>query len=160
MNKKMRNKMGFTQDEPYPTDRVICLRNNHNAKIMNGMLGSVAWVSHPMDEIYNLTIQMDGIDGFYSNYVFHNTFGKEQYDIDNYNYKDLTKKLFKKSNDFDKIDFFDFGYCITVHKSQGSEWTKGVIIEERTSRWNDEYYKKLLYTAITRFKEKVMICYR
>jgi exodeoxyribonuclease-5 len=159
MNKKIRTKLGFTSEEPYPTDRVICLRNNHTSKIMNGMLGTVAWVSHPIDEIYNLTLQMDGCEGFYSNYTHSRVFGKEQYDIDNFNYKELIKKLNNKVNDATAIDFFDFGYTITVHKSQGSEWNKVILFEERTPRWDDEFYRRWLYTAITRTRDKLMTVY-
>jgi exodeoxyribonuclease-5 len=159
MNNKMRSKLGFVNPEPYPTDRIICLRNNHTTKIMNGMLGTVVWVVHPVDDIYNLTIQMDGCEGFYSNYVFSHTFGKEQYDIDNTNYKELKKKLVKKVNDLETIDYFDFGYTITVHKSQGSEWDRVILFEERTLRWDDEFYKRWLYTAVTRTKSKLMVAY-
>lgn len=50
---------------------------------------------------------------------------------------------------------FDFGYVITCHKAQGSEWKDIVIIDEYPL-WRDER-TRWLYTAITRASEKVSI---
>jgi len=157
LNMKIRDRLGFTKNEPYPTDRVICLKNNHETRIMNGMLGTVAWVSYPNKNTYHLTIQMDGFDDFYSNYVHDSFFGVEKYETEDIQYKARLSELRKTEKDAFTIDFFDYGYASSVHKSQGSEWDNGIIFEERTSFWDDEYYKKWLYTALTRFKNKVCI---
>lgn len=53
------------------------------------------------------------------------------------------------------INFFEFAYAISCHKSQGSEWEKVVVFDEshifgkEANRW--------LYTAITRAKKKLII---
>jgi exodeoxyribonuclease-5 len=49
---------------------------------------------------------------------------------------------------------FDFAYCLTVHKSQGSEWEKVLIVDEnfRSDR------KEWAYTAITRASKSIRIC--
>ena len=57
----------------------------------------------------------------------------------------------------EKIDAFDYGNCISVHKSQGSEWEKVVLFEQRTKRWDDKFYTKWLYTAVTRAKKKLLV---
>jgi exodeoxyribonuclease-5 len=47
----------------------------------------------------------------------------------------------------------DYAYCMTVHKSQGSEWDNVIIIDDYPSfsKVNDpESYNRWLYTAITR----------
>jgi exodeoxyribonuclease V alpha subunit len=46
-------------------------------------------------------------------------------------------------------------YCTTIHKYQGSEAQSGIIVlsSSHTFMWN----KELLYTAITRFREKCII---
>ena len=49
---------------------------------------------------------------------------------------------------------FDFGYAMTVHKAQGSEWPNVLLI--------DEYHRpterrEWLYTAITRASERILI---
>ncbi len=49
---------------------------------------------------------------------------------------------------------FDFGYAITVHKSQGSQFNKVLLFEEKMNR---EMHARWLYTAITRAVEKIVI---
>jgi len=50
---------------------------------------------------------------------------------------------------------FDYGYALTVHKSQGSQWDNIVLFDEsyvfRQDRW------RWLYTAITRAAEKITV---
>lgn len=52
------------------------------------------------------------------------------------------------------INFFDSAYCISVHKSQGSEFDNVVVIDES---WCFEEPEKWLYTAITRAKKRLVI---
>jgi exodeoxyribonuclease-5 len=49
----------------------------------------------------------------------------------------------------------DFGYAVTVHKSQGSEWPNVLVIDDY--RGAKDLYKKWLYTAITRASKSVTI---
>ena len=56
-----------------------------------------------------------------------------------------------------EIRQFDFGYAITAWKAQGSEWNNVVFIEEYFNKMTKEENKRLLYTAITRAREKLII---
>ena len=49
---------------------------------------------------------------------------------------------------------FIFGYALTCHKSQGSEWPSALIFDE--SHFFDEP-QRWLYTAISRAAERVVI---
>ena len=49
---------------------------------------------------------------------------------------------------------FDYGYCITVHKAQGSEYNKVLVFEEFLKGGD---HARWLYTAATRAKEKLVI---
>lgn len=51
----------------------------------------------------------------------------------------------------------DYGYCITAHKSQGSEAKKVIVIEERNKYQSDEQWRRWLYTAVTRAKERLIV---
>jgi len=51
------------------------------------------------------------------------------------------------------LDVFELGYALTVHKSQGSQW-KRVIVVLTGSRMLD---RTLVYTAITRAQSQVLI---
>jgi exodeoxyribonuclease-5 len=63
----------------------------------------------------------------------------------------LLKKQFNnmklEQGDFRSIALADYGYCITVHKSQGSEWDSVLVIDEQCEYWNATRWR---YTAITR----------
>jgi len=157
INSIIRKKMQFTRHEPYPTERLICLKNNRQTKIMNGQLGTLVWLTYTEKDIYNVTLQMDGFSELYSGYTVKGCFNKENYD----DIFEITGR--KRNKDFMKqtktsvIDAFDFGYAISVHRSQGSEWDKVVVFEERSNYWDNNFYKKWLYTAVTRAKEKLFI---
>lgn len=157
LNNYIRNKKQFTQPDPYPGERLICLKNNYDTKIMNGQIGTLSWVTMHSKDLYCMDIKIDNTDSLYSNLVHTHCFGKERYD-DAYDMISPKKvKTILKKTDYSSIDLFDFGYAISVHKSQGSEFQKVVLFEQRSKHWDDEYYSKWLYTAITRAKEKLLI---
>lgn len=51
---------------------------------------------------------------------------------------------------------FEFGYAITCHKSQGSEWNKVLVIEEKFP-FSKEEHARWLYTACTRSAQKLVL---
>lgn len=51
---------------------------------------------------------------------------------------------------------FTYGYAITGHKSQGSEWDKVLVIEEGFP-YKEEEHKRWLYTVATRAAKKLVI---
>lgn len=51
----------------------------------------------------------------------------------------------------------DYAYCITVHASQGSEWPSVIIYDDHMWAGRTVERRKLLYTAVTRAKEKLTI---
>jgi DNA helicase IV len=53
------------------------------------------------------------------------------------------------------INQFEYGYAISCHKSQGSEWDTVVVIDESSSFKQDA--AKWLYTAVTRAKKKLIL---
>ena len=154
LNDDIRKKLSHKKKAPYPGEKIVCLSNNHNIKIMNGQIGKVLWVMSD-DKAYRITLEID--TEIYECYVSKKCFGEVQYTI--YDNKENFKKLIKLANTigFAKVDYFDYGYVISVHKSQGSEWDKIILFEQRTNKWSDEYYAKWLYTAITRAKTKLFV---
>lgn len=157
-NDKIRTKLKYEGILPTPGEKVICLHNNHSLNIMNGQIGTLIWVMPMGDDLYRMTIEFD--DEIFESLIDIKCFGQVTYTI----YENTLKsKKFKRQlslaikEGFSKVDYFDYGYCISVHKSQGSEWDKVIIFEQRTKKWDDEYYSRWLYTAVTRAKEKLFI---
>ena len=52
-------------------------------------------------------------------------------------------------------DEFDYGYALTVHKAQGSQWPRVVIVDE--SKFFRKDHARWLYTGITRASESVTV---
>jgi ATP-dependent exoDNAse (exonuclease V) alpha subunit len=112
-----------------------------------------------------MTILIDGYDEPYTGYVFDGCFGKEQYNEEYEKSQSIMTKINKSNrisrNKVDKkidtIDLCDFGYCISVHKAQGSEFKKVILFQEKSYYWDEEFMRRFNYTAITRAKEKLFI---
>lgn len=51
---------------------------------------------------------------------------------------------------------FDYGYAITGHRSQGSEWEKVMVLEE-SFPFDKETHARWLYTACTRASERLVL---
>jgi exodeoxyribonuclease-5 len=159
LNDIIRKKLGFKHPEPYPTERIICLKNNYNSKLMNGQISTVLWYMPEMKNGWRLTILPDDFDEPFETLANTICFGKEQYPLYDFlrtkKSADFEREVFKRG--FASYDFFDYGYACSVHKSQGSEWDRVILFEQRTHRWDDSYYAKWLYTAVTRAKKKLFI---
>lgn len=160
LNKVVRDKFDFKLPDPYPSERIMCLKNNHKTGIKNGQLGSLVWVYNAGEELYDLTMQMDGYEGnLHSSLALRSSFGKADYsDEMSIDFKVQYEKQLKHYKQ-ENIDLFDFGYATTVHKSQGSEWDKVVLFEQRNQYQSDQDYARWLYTAATRAKEKLAVFY-
>lgn len=59
---------------------------------------------------------------------------------------------FRTRRDFDE---FDYGYALTCHKSQGSQWPNVMVFDESRSFREDA--AKWLYTAVTRAADRVTV---
>lgn len=55
------------------------------------------------------------------------------------------------------INYFDFGYALTVHKAQGSQSKRVVLFDERFKSMDDDTYARWLYTAVTRAEKELYI---
>lgn len=63
----------------------------------------------------------------------------------------------KRKRDMYKIpSFFEYGYAITVHRAQGSQWDNVLIFEDRFP-FSREEHNRWLYSAVTRGAEKVVV---
>ena len=178
VNQLIRFNLGLIDDItdkiPRIGDRIVCLKNNSNlvVPIYNGLTGKITsmGIVEKIDEVYLMSCDMD--DGNqYKGFVQKENFGKMKYTMDEKEFitvKELMKiksyvtiaekkkmrKIGKKKVYFDP---FDFGYCLTVHKAQGSEWGNVLVFDEACGFWDREYKNKWLYTAITRSNDKLMI---
>ena len=134
----------FDLEQPQIGDRVICLKNNRERNIFNGMTGTIQEIYDGKKtgvEYYEALILLD-----YEKHPFWGEISKEQF-----NRAELID--LKKEN----LNYFDYGYALTVHKAQGSEAKRVTVFEERFPKMDDETYARWLYTAVTRAQEELII---
>jgi len=145
INKHIRNERGYESDKPGYNDRVICLRNNHTQQIYNGMLGKIKEIK-VYEKYYQVSIEFTDEEMIYDGKIladqFHNLIPN------NFSEKRIIGKEF---------DLFDFGYALTVHKAQGSQAKRVILIEERFKQMDDDMWRRWLYTAVTRASEEIFI---
>jgi exodeoxyribonuclease V len=146
LNTYIRNSLGFESPSPVSGDRVICLRNNHKAKIYNGMLGTIVNIHKKNNQWYAADIAMDGMDGNYSGLI-----SVDQFNADTALNFTQNRKITMQG------DLFDFGYALTVHKAQGSQAKRVILFEERFKKMDDDQWRRWLYTAVTRAEEELYI---
>jgi exodeoxyribonuclease-5 len=53
--------------------------------------------------------------------------------------------------------YFDYGYALTVHKSQGSEWDAVMLMAEKMGKQTPEEYRRWLYTGVTRASQQLIL---
>jgi exodeoxyribonuclease-5 len=172
VNRIIRGKYGF-KGKAQTGEKLICLKNNKKSNIMNGQLGKLVELNPFGKRFYDLQVSMDGLSYNTYAYALRKGFNQVKYDLvyaesNQAETKNaLCDEVQKKMGDgnwltYDerkgiKVDLFDFGYCISVHKSQGSEWSRVILFDERNSFQTDDDYARWLYTGITRAKEKLIM---
>lgn len=126
---------------PAAGDRLICLRNNRKKSLFNGGIWQVAQVRNMGRRHEMMVLSEDEDRGPVTINVFEEFFNGTEQSLD-----------WRKRRDSDE---FTFGWAITCHKSQGSEWDNVVVFDE--SRAFRDAQKNWLYTAITRAADRVTV---
>lgn len=145
LNAKIRDYNDFTEHTPMIGDRVICLKNNKrsNIPLYNGAHGTLRHIiKNSRLEYANSVVEMDGVnEDMFRGKMLYGAFAKEKFN----SYETAPGR-----------EVFDYGYAITAHKSQGSEFEKVMVIEEGKYVWR-ENWNKWLYTAVTRSSDQLLI---
>lgn len=144
-NQRLRELRGFDALYPQAGDKLVCLRNDPAKGLLNGSLWKVMTSSkETVKPGINLLVTPEDDDpdrGVAKIKLLKAAFEEPDADI-----PWQTKK---------RYDDFDYGYALTVHKAQGSQWDDVVLFDESfafrdtRARW--------LYTAITRAAERLTI---
>lgn len=152
INRRVRAMRGFSGVYPQVGEKVICLRNDRNKMIFNGQIGEVVEVGELLHASIELKVKMEGAPGT----------NPEPIDVralrahfDSYNDKEALKNV--KRWEFADSQEFDFGYAITVHKAQGSQWDNVLVWDDGFLNWKAAERKQWLYTAITRAAQSIII---
>ena len=155
----LRRKQLFSTEESTPLvgDKIICLRNDYDVisdsgedPLINGMVGTLTEVKF----IPNYPFLGTGMKGTFN-------LGEDKFEGLNMDLKIFTEgEPFINKNNFKKVPKpmkpkeFDYGYAITCHKAQGSEYDNVLVLEEFLRGGQHERW---LYTAATRAAKKLVI---
>ena len=146
-NNRIRQMKGLNSEFPMVGDRLVCLRNDKPTGIFNGGLFQV---------LEKLDVERKKARDFIKLLLRSEDFPKR-----NGVEATIHKSFF--TGGYGELDWrdlrgsqqFDFGYVLTCHKSQGSQWPD-VLVYNESGTFRDEW-KRWLYTAITRASEKVTV---
>ncbi|WP_106751388.1 ATP-dependent DNA helicase [Pannonibacter carbonis] len=142
-NNRIRELKGFLTPMPAVGDKLVCLRNDKARGLLNGGLWQVKRLKPPRgntlrfdimpeDEPSKQSVEVKVLPAMFEE-------GAEQ----------IPYALKRKA------DEFDFGYALTVHKAQGSQWDSVVLFDESFAF--REHSDRWLYTAVTRAAERLTI---
>lgn len=155
LNRRVReNILHYYNDSPNFGERIICKKNNwgivvDDIPLVNGLTGTL--LSQPDISKYDgMCIKIDFLPDLSTipfidlpiNREYINTFDKSQ-------------REFLKANPFIQGELFEYAYSSTVHSAQGSEYNCGIYFEEYLGQ-SVQYQNALNYTAITRFRDKLI----
>lgn len=146
MNRKIRALLGIVDPSPVIGDRVICLRNNKEQEIYNGMTGTITRIEDGNQHAWWMEITLDGVEIPFRGLVSRHQFGVPS-----------TLKNAPGWTYDEPVELFDYGYAMTVHKAQGSEHSRVVLFEQRFAAMDDDLWRRWLYTGITRSRERLLI---
>nr|WP_295465524.1 ATP-dependent RecD-like DNA helicase [Mesorhizobium sp.] len=144
-NMRLRELKGFTASYPQAGDKLVCLRNDPAKGLLNGSLWKVMTSSRETVKLgINLLVSPEEDDP--DRGVAKIKLLKAQFEDPDTEIPWATKKRF---------DDFDYGYALTVHKAQGSQWDNVVLFDESWAF--KETRQRWLYTAITRAAKRLTI---
>jgi exodeoxyribonuclease-5 len=141
-NARMRLRRGFAGADPEAGDKLVCLRNNRRKGLFNGSLWSVTERGATRRRVLKLTLAAD--EG-----------GRKPVKVSVRGEcftGDIEQLEWPERKRFDE---FDFGYVLTVHKAQGSQWDSVVLFDESFAF--SEGRARWLYTGITRAAKQLTV---
>jgi exodeoxyribonuclease-5 len=147
VNTSVRRARGFDSDVPSIGEIIICKQNQ-----MLGESGSAGKINN--GELFEILNIIDGTN--ISTFLIRNLDTQVQYSVNVYNETWTTEEIPKdhKPKRDGAVSKFTFGYCISVHASQGSTFDSVLFIDEDVSYFLDN--RKFRYTGLTRAAKQLV----
>jgi exodeoxyribonuclease-5 len=143
VNQKIRALRGHAETAPVAGERLVCLRNNKEKGLLNGGTFIVKERAISEKGVVTMRVLSDDRpeDGLVKVSVLPEFFLGREEDVP------MTKRK--------RFDEFDFGYALTVHKAQGSQWDEVLLFDE--SYAFREHRERWLYTGVTRAAKRLTV---
>ncbi len=136
-NDTIRENLGHSGPLPHTGERVMCLRNDSARGVFNGMCANVVEVIADEDGDGVLMSVQDDVGNKYADLPVW----PEQFATTNTLDRPISKTL------------WTYGYAMTVHKAQGSEWPRVCVLEWLHPNWSAGRWR---YTAATRASHELV----
>jgi exodeoxyribonuclease-5 len=143
-NRRIRTLKGFDGVLPSAGDKLVCLRNSTEKGLLNGGLWRVSSIGTRAGPAINMLVKAEDEGPLGASAKIR-----------------VLRSMFEEGPEavpFDRrrrTDEFDYGYALTVHKAQGSQWDRIVLFDESFAFRDTR--ERWLYTAITRAAEAITI---
>ena len=142
-NMRLRERRGFADPLPVAGDKLVCLRNNRRKRLFNGGLFSVKERSARKSGVLRLRLSPD--EG--------QNMREVRVSVRPECFTGAVEGLdWPQRRNYDE---FDYGYVLTVHKAQGSQWDEVVLFDESFAF--TENRERWLYTGITRAAKQLTL---
>lgn len=154
-NGRIRTLRSYSGDIPQQGERLISLRNNKRTKLLNGQIWHVQGAEMQRKALgkkrkrtvtSDIAVSLELEDPDTGQRV--ETVAR----IEDFQPDGADHIPWQEMRGFDR---FDFGYAITVHKSQGSQWPSVYLFDESRAFGDDR--ARHLYTGLTRAAERVTV---
>jgi exodeoxyribonuclease V len=142
-NRRLRQLLERSGALPERGDKLVCLRNDRKKGLLNGSLWTVQTTAPPRKKKLRLSVTPEDEPG--SKPIKVNVLPEFFSGSD----EEIPYALRRDS------DEFDYGYALTVHKSQGSQWDEVVLFDESAAF--REHRSRWLYTGITRAAKRLTV---
>jgi exodeoxyribonuclease V len=141
-NRRIRELLERAGAMPEPGDKLVCLKNDRKKGLLNGSLWNVQTAGTVRRKKIRMTVvpEEDSTHKPLRIGVLPEFFTSEE---------EIPYALRRDS------DEFDYGYALTVHKAQGSQWDNVVLFDESGAFRN--HSARWLYTAVTRAAETLTV---
>jgi exodeoxyribonuclease-5 len=143
-NGRIRELLGREGTVPVAGDTLVCLRNDRKRGLLNGSMWRVDKARKPRKGLLRYTLRPDDEE----------IGGKTTVASINPAFFDGTAEALSFP-ERKRSDEFDFGYVLTVHKAQGSQWDDVVLFDESFAF--REHRARWLYTGLTRAAERITV---
>lgn len=134
-NKRIRELHGYHDFFPAKDEKLVCLRNNRQKGLLNGETFTVKLVGERTGGLVKLRVASESGEGPSVKVSVLSDFFEGRGE-------EIPWQLRRHT------DEFDYGYALTVHKAQGSQWDDIVLFDESFAF--REHRQRWLYTAVTR----------
>lgn len=150
LNSAMKQAAGFP--DAYPRglgEKIICLKNRHDLGLVNGMFLDLSDIRDESPLAFSASVRTEdgasvpGRQWFYKGYFDdHVAYDAERLRRDWRDMRGLVESV--------------WGYAITCHKAQGSQWENVIVYDDGLGRTAEDR-ARWLYTAITRAEQGLVI---